>query len=80
MERMREKRSRGNEGGRERADYSSGVNLPQSDQRVRWNNSLQLHTVDTQAAQRGTRGKDFSTATLCKCIKLIKFKVKQRVS
>lgn len=29
---MREKRGRDNEGGREKADYSTGANLPQSDQ------------------------------------------------
>lgn len=59
---MREKRGRDNEGERERADYSSGVNLFQSDQWLRRNNSIQLRTVDAQAALRRTPGKDPLTA------------------
>lgn len=46
----REKRGRDNEGGIESAELPSAVNLCQSDQHVGRTNSLQVHSVDTQAA------------------------------
>lgn len=55
--RRREKRDRDNEGGIESGEISTGVNLSQSDQCV--TNSLQDHSVDTQAALRDSKVRMF---------------------